>query len=137
MIAVSCSQRRYCEKLIATARDPAVQSTAREWARSFKAGGVSSSDVDAYDGVVPGLRWRGHKIDNDLFRFGSGGHVRLVGPSPIDERDDTIGGSVDSLLFTERSRTGILVKLPTKTAFGYPSGDLVSIEGDIAVLCEE
>lgn len=135
-ISVSCSSRRYCERLIATARDPAVQSVARKLARSFSPEEVSVRDVDAYDGVGPGLRWLGHEIDNKLFGFGSGGHIRLVGPTPIDERDDTIGESVDSLMFTERSRTGILVRLPTKTRFGNPSGDLIMIDEDIAVLCE-
>ena len=92
--------------------------------------------MDSYDGVVPGLRWTRREIDNELFGFGTGGHVRLVGPSPIDERDNTIGKSVDSLMFTERSRTGILVRLPTKTDFGNPSGNLVRVADDIAVLCE-
>jgi hypothetical protein len=133
--AVSCSSQRYCEELTATARDPAVQATARALARSFSPDEVSVRDVDAYDGVGPGLRWLGHDIDNDVFGFGSGGHIRLVGPTPIDERDDTVGESVDSLMFTERSRTGILVRLPAKATFGDISGNLVKVDEDIAVLC--
>jgi hypothetical protein len=109
---------------------------ARRLAASFAPDDVSVADVDGYDGVGPGLRWLGHDIDNELFGFGSGGHVRLVGPTPIDERDNTVGESVDSLMFTERSRTGILVRLPTKTSFGNPSGELVMIDDDLAVLCE-
>jgi hypothetical protein len=134
--ATSCSSKRYCEKLTATARDPAVQATARALARSFSPDEVSVRDVDAYDGVGPGLRWLGHAIDNELFGFGNGGHIRLVGPTPVDERDDTVGESVDSLMFTERSRTGILVRLPTKASFGDISGKLVKVDEDIAVLCE-
>ena len=132
----ACFGPFYCHKLVETARTPAVEAEARRWARSFRAADVSIGDVEEFDGVVPGMRWLGHKLDNKLFGFDGDGHVRLVGPSPIDIRDGAIGENVDSLMFTERSRTGILVKLPTKSDFGVPSKDLVKVTEDIAVLCE-
>lgn len=64
------------------------------------------------------------------------GIVRLVGPSAIDEMNDTVGQSVSSLMFTERSRTGILIRLPTKPDFGYPPEGLTKINDDTVVLCD-
>lgn len=136
MSLLSCSERQYCQGLISRAREAPVQAAMRRWAQNFKAEEVSRDDVRSDDGVGPGLRWLGHDIDGELLGFDADGHVRLVGPSAIDEMNDTVGQSVSSLMFTDRSRAGVLVRLPTKLDFGYPPDGLTKIEDDIAVLCD-
>jgi len=59
-----------------------------------------------------------------------------VGPTAQDELDDQITENVDSVLFTERSRTGILVRTLTSETFGVDANDLVYVDSDIAVLCD-
>lgn len=135
-LVLSCSGRHYCENLESTARDPSAVAAMRTWAKRFEMEEVYQRNVQSDDGVGPGVRWLDHDINQELFGFEGNGHVRLVGPSPIDVNEGTVRESVRSLMFTERSRTGILFRLPGKTGFGLPSAGLTKISDDIAVLCD-
>ena len=87
--------------------------------------------------MVPGYRWLGKPFDADALGFNERANVRLIGPRSVDLLDDDLAGRVQSILFTERSRYGILVRVPGAASFGLPGGvEIETIADDVAILCE-
>lgn len=136
--STSCfeSETAYCDRLDAIARDEVIQDELRVWvADNLADKTVATDEVLAGDLVGPGFRWLGKSFDAERLRFGAKAHVRLVGPEAQDVLDGAITEKVRSVLFTERSRTGIIVRSPSSSSFGVAEEHLRRIAPDIAVLC--
>jgi hypothetical protein len=128
----------YCERLVKTARNRGVQDELQAWVHRHLAGHrIAYDQVQPGDGIVPGFHWLGMEFDGELLGFERPVHVHLVGPRSSDALNDTITESVRSVLFTEGSRTGILVRAPDSTVFGVPAKHLIPISEDIVVVCME
>ncbi len=141
---VSCREP-YCVGLEASAREERTQVALREWVlRNLAGRRISPYEVlPDGDGVVPGSRWLGEQeprrkrpwpaatYDPAMLGFDAQrAHVRLIGFDFGDE-------SARAAMFTERSRTGVLVRLPSSESFGLdPSYPLTPVSDDIAVLCD-
>jgi hypothetical protein len=126
----------YCNRLEAVARDPKAQAELHEWVnRNVVGQPIAASEVLAGDRIAPGFRWLAREFDAKRFGFGPKAHVRLVGPEAQDVLDDAVAESVESVLFTEQSRTGILVRLPSSSTFGLDHTQFKEVSEDIAVVC--
>jgi hypothetical protein len=143
LVAISClsCESSYCDGLESRARNVEVQTELRRWVNQNLVGKtIPSNQVISGDGFGPGIRWLDKEFDGNLLGFGKYAHVRLVGPRARDELNDTITENVGSILFTERSRTGILVRTPNSSEFkldpGFDSNRLIPVADDIAVLCD-
>ena len=138
LASTSCFEAFYCDRLEALARDGAVQEELRAWVKDHVVGKtISEREVVVGELFVPGFRWSGMTFDAGRLGFGADAHVRLIGPQHRNVLDDTVTESLESVLFTESSRTGILVRLPSSKRFGVDEKHLVRVADDIAVLCYE
>jgi hypothetical protein len=130
---------RYCARLEARARDVATQERLRAWVREHVAGKpIRAKDALSSDGVGPGDRLLNETFDGAILGYGEGAHARVVGPDPADWLADAATDEVDSVFFTERSRYGVLVRLPGRASFGlvaWMQPQLRPVSEDLAVLC--
>ena len=134
----SCARFTYCGRLEAVARDHDAQTYLRAWvAKNVPGAFIGPNDWMMGEGVVPGFRWLGKTFDAKVLGFGDRAHVRLIGPGPGNVLDDDLAPLVKAILFTERSRTGVLVRLPEASDFGLEGGaELRAVADDVAAYCD-
>lgn len=125
-----------CDRLEAKARDPQVQTALRAWAsKNWTGKPVSGADYRDNDGIGPGGRWVPATFDGSILSMGERAHVRLMGPSPVDIRDDNISAKVRAIGFFERSRYGVVVQLPDRPEYSERPRSVRWLSDSIGVVC--
>ena len=128
---VGCSDANYCKKLVSKVKNQNTQNFLINWVNA----NVTEHNVQRHNfrpavGIWPGeyellfdFPWE--KID-----FSDDSQIKLV-----TLPGEKVYSNFQSVLFAERSRVGILVKLRHSAGFGVFERDLIKINKDIAVVC--
>lgn len=130
VLAASCSQsdREYCRSLEARFSDAELQAYLLDWVENNIVGrSFSPEEALPAGGMVPGRHWlTTAEIEWSRFDYSETSQVRLVGQSLAN---------VDSVFFGERSRKGVLVRMPTSPTFGVDEEYLSLLSERVAVYC--
>lgn len=128
----------YCEHLHKTAEDPKIREELESWVyQNVAERNLLRKDIEYHTRFVPGMYSFDGNFDWELLGFDQQrAKVNLVGPSPGDFTGNDVA-HIKSVLFAERSRFGILVKLPESEDFGLGSDSqyLSAVASNISVLC--
>lgn len=133
----ACDSGTYCDSITQLARNPENVGVLKNWvAKNVVENGVETTDLRLGGGMWPGIFWYNKKFDWETLGFREGSQVRLVGPKAGDLKHDRLE-NIQSVFFGEKSRYGILVRLPSSNEFGINPSYLkyVSEDGNIAVVC--
>lgn len=140
-LACTSSSDVYCERLITLASSPDIAERLEMWAKEhvFEPG-VSMDEVDLEPNRYPGFYALRAPFDWDLLGFDpKWAMIKILGPRGItmDIRDNRLQ-IVKAVVFSEESRTGIIVKAPGLSDFGIKGRRekyLKPISENIAVMC--
>lgn len=132
---ISCnSDDEYCQSLEKIASDPNKASYLIRWAKSnVIERQYNLKEVSIGGGMWPGRYWVHTKFDWSILGFEAESQVRLVGDITTDS--DGFLKEIESVYFGERSRKGILIKLPKSDNFGVNTNFLTKVAKNIAVVC--
>lgn len=130
VLTASCSQsdREYCGSLEARFTDAELQVYLLDWVeKNIVDKSFSPEEAMPAGGMVPGRHWlTTAEIEWSRLDYSQSSQVRLVGQSLTD---------VDSVFFGERSRRGVLVRMPASSTFGVNKEYLSLLSERVAVYC--
>ncbi|MDM4773061.1 hypothetical protein [Solimonas sp. SE-A11] len=138
VLAAGCGgDKAYCDGLAEKARNPQLQAVLRSWVAENVAGrSIDKSEVEDGGGMWPGLFRLKNPPRFEQLGMGQSFQVRLMGPRSSEGLNK--GNSVVSVFFGERSRQGVVVRLPASSTFGVePVEKVVPVAADIGVICGE
>ena len=136
---IGCDEKTsYCDNLRSVVASEQVQSYLRDWvARYIIEMPVARDDLVPAGGMWPGFYFlKSTGFDWSVLRFGPHSQIRLVGLVDIEDLAD-VTGPVTSVYFGERTRQGVLVRIPGSREFGVDNKFLIPIAADIAIVCRE
>jgi len=130
------SNDKYCNDIEAKFSDLDLQSYLIEWVDENIVGRKFLEDeIWTSGGIKPGYFWLpDSEVDWVKFNFWERSQVRFIGPS-YDANLSEIETEIKSIFFAERSRKGVLVRMPDSTTFGVNDSELRPISDRVAVYC--
>lgn len=132
----ACSAEPYCGHLESVAKNPVVERQLKEWVRENVVDKkITMNDVMLGGGMWPGLYWYPTQFDWNLLGFNPDAQIRFVGAMIVEDDNGRIK-NIKSVFFGERSRYGILIRLPGATDFGVNPRYLAPVSEDVAIVCE-
>lgn len=131
LTACGLSGEKYCDDLERRFSDPELQGYLIDWVDANVVGHTFSDDETSMGGgMVPGWHWLPYAVvDWDRLDFREQSQVRLVASSGPSARE------AESIYFGERSRRGVLVRMPDSLAFGVKESELRPISDRVAIYC--
>lgn len=138
MLLSSCDSQTYCETLMSTAQKPEVVAIMKKWAKKYviENNKYSESDYRLGGGMWPGIYRLDRKLDWASIDFSSNSQMRFVGPKAGDLKNGKLD-KIHSIYFGEKSRRGILLRMPDSNKFGVSERYLKYVSNDVAVVCRE
>lgn len=119
----------YCSGLRELGEDEEVQIWLRKQIDTYVVNReITADDILSGGGMVPGTYWLLADLDWGRLNFENAGQMRLIGDSL---------SNIDAVFFGERSRQGLMVKMPNSQTFGLAEDSISLINDDIAMICIE
>lgn len=126
-----CTQKRYCDNLVELISDEKVRQTLQRWVDD----NISDDLLNSMDLKLTGRSPGSYLVPLD-FQWSILGFDNAT-VSTVTDPGKNIYSNTSSILFSERSRAGIIVKKLESEKFGIPiKSDLLKIHGRTAVVCQ-
>lgn len=138
LILSACENRAsdYCRELRSRLTDREVQDYLIDWVdKNIVDRPFSEGDIAVSGGIYPGYHWLPDaQVDWKKLGFREQAQVRFVG-APYDATSTRLSEVTKSIFFAERSRKGVLIRMPHVSEFGVDVSKIEVISGRVAVYC--